>query len=279
MAKRKVRPEMGALSKLLKEKGMTQTDAHAQTRVDRKTLLKIDRGEEVKRETLEQVANRLRTPLKRLTPETELRDDDHNDKSVNSFQIMGFNGTVTLSKINAERLSGLLIPASRIRWEINARFASTFEIRRLLRMFERAVVFLRRNLPKKRGDDDRTLRSKLERLSAVDDLDSILKQLAEHRLTILAAEYLFWEQSNELDRRGSLFEDRITAVYYTSSRIVLFSVKPRDTQSRRAWIDHGSLPPKFAHDRSMRILVDGLRLKTKEEYDAIGAAKEKPNAC
>jgi hypothetical protein len=268
MAKHKVRPEKGALSRLLKEKAITQMDAHDQTRVDRKTLLKIDRGEEVKRETLEKVATKLRIPVDRFlgTSGAEIRDDDIHDRDD------GFGRSVTLSKITPERLRGILITTSRIHWEINAQLGG--DTHTLLEEFEQAVESLRKNVQEE--DDDGSLRFQLWRLKTVEDINSSLKQLAERRLTILVAEYLFWKCDNP---PGDFFWNLgNTTAHYTSSQIVLFSVEPRDTQSRRVRVAQGSLPPKFAPDGS-RILVNGLRLKTKEEYDAIGAAEEKADAA
>jgi transcriptional regulator with XRE-family HTH domain len=253
MAKRKVRPQKGELSKLLKEKALTQMDAHAKTGVDRKTLLRIERGEEVKVETLERVATGLRTPLDRFLESsgTEIGDYDVDDLTASFFQ----PGDVTISKLNAERLRRLLIPASRIRWEINAQLNN--DARKLLEEFEPAVESLRQNI---QDEDDGSLHFQLQRLKTLEDIDSGLKQLAEHRLTLLAAEYLLWECSDDS------YEGR-TTIDYTSSRIVLLSVEPRGTQSRRVRVFQGSLPPKFAPDRLSRIRVDGLWLKTKEEEE------------
>ena len=62
MANLKAHPRAGALNELLEKKMMTQVDAFKKTKVDRKTLLKIQRGDEVKLETLQKVATKLGVP-------------------------------------------------------------------------------------------------------------------------------------------------------------------------------------------------------------------------
>jgi transcriptional regulator with XRE-family HTH domain len=73
MTKKKVRPHPGALAELLKSMGITLTDAARDisrgTRViDRKTLARIDRGEEVKLETLQKLADNLKVSIRCFDP-------------------------------------------------------------------------------------------------------------------------------------------------------------------------------------------------------------------
>src|SRR5262245_57019541 len=102
MAKIKVRPRPGALSDLLKKKKMTQMDAFTKTRVDRKTLRKIERGQEVKLETLQQAANKLQVPEDYFLhiPAVEVAQDD----DVLSLE----PGNIMLRKLDLARLEEIL---------------------------------------------------------------------------------------------------------------------------------------------------------------------------
>ncbi len=255
MAKIKVRPRPGALSDLLKMKGMTQMDAFEKTRVDRKTLLKIDRGEEVKLETLQQVANNLQVTEEyfRHPPAVEATDDGDDPEP----------GTIMLRKLDAARLKELLGGAERVKWRLNAKVRDD-EARKFLEDLETAVENFRGHqlVEDSPSRETLSLRLQLERLKTADDIAARVERLAEHRLALLGAHHLFWECSYE----DCSYEDhQWSKEEYHSSKTVLLSVEPFGTQSRRVRMSYGNPPPFFAPDPETAVFVDGERLLSREE--------------
>jgi transcriptional regulator with XRE-family HTH domain len=253
MAKIKVRPRPGALSELLKKKGMTQMDAFEKTRVDRKTLSKIDRGEEVKLETLQQVVTKLQVTEEyfRHPPAAELIEDGDDPEP----------GTIMLRKLDVARLTELIGDVHRIKWHLNANVRDD-EARNFLEDFEGAVENFRAHLLFSTEPEELSLRAQLSRLKTSDDMAARLERLAEHRLALFGASHPFWECSYEEDQ----YEDRRWfREEYRSSKTVLLSVEPLSTQSRRVPFSYGNPPPIVAPDIETAVFVDGERLLSREE--------------
>jgi transcriptional regulator with XRE-family HTH domain len=257
MAKIKRRPHPGALSSVLKKKGMTQMDAAAATSVDRKTLARIDRGEEVKLETLQKVATRLHQPISAFDPPTtELPHED--DRLFRPWM-----KSVMLRGLSVERLSELLKSAAQIRWELNLNAVGE-KAREFLEKFELTVQEFHQHLTIRYNEIDKndrnSLRFQLSRLKKGEDVAALMEQFAKHRLTVLGADYLFWDQSSDIEEEygGVRHVDR-----YGSSRVVLISVEPYGAQARRLDVDVGSEPPKFAPEQTI-VIVDGVRLKPED---------------
>jgi transcriptional regulator with XRE-family HTH domain len=267
MAKIKVRPRPGALSELLKKKGMTQVDAKEKTSTDRKTLSRIDRGEDVKRETLQKVANRLQVPegyfFSNPVP-VPAAEDDIDVSSVSE------PGTIMLRKLDWARLGELFDGTENLRWHLKAQVRDD-ATRKFLEEFEQAVENFRRQLAMNQPefwDGDPSLRFQLNFLKAADDIAARLERLADHGVVLLGADYLFWDRDSE---DGSYEDNYWTNVNYRSSRIVLLSVEPAGTQSRRVPIFQGSLPPRFAPNTphtpytrhiNTNVFVNGVQLPT-----------------
>ena len=148
MAKRKIRPHPGVLKQLLKERNMTQHEVAASGGIDRKTQAKINRGEEVKQETLQKLADKLKVPITYFDPPAS--GSVGHGKSIIQFPKDQVEGDwideahgwrlLLLRKVDLFELSEMLcaIESERIEWKLNVRTLDDETIS-LLEQFEDAV--------------------------------------------------------------------------------------------------------------------------------------------
>jgi hypothetical protein len=222
---------------------MTQVDAadsEAGSGVDRKTLAKINRGEEVKLETLQTVATKLHVQLSHF-----LEASPAADQTGGSFDP---TDSVMLRKLNAKRLAELIKGAQTVEWLLNVQVMDN-KVRGLLKDLGHAVSTAK-PVEAYKGD----LNRQLMQLAAVDSLADLLQELGKHRLAVLGAEYLRWDRSiSEKNHRKT--------IRYSSDRRVLLSVDPSSRQSRRVPVDPGPQPPKSSPTLWTKVFVDGRELE------------------
>jgi transcriptional regulator with XRE-family HTH domain len=254
MAKRKVRPHPGTLAELLKRKEMTQTDAASASGIDRKTLSKIDRGEEVKLETLQKLAEKLNVPATHFEPPADNSISPAESKPDDPLRL-----NLMLRKIDAARLTEMLLASERINWQLNVHTIDD-ETVQLLEQLEDAVKDLDVHLSYPYfldPEEDGSLRVQLAGLKKSKHVASLLEELAKRSIAILGAEYLSWQSNKQTTWHNEI---EYTHIAYVSTRNVVLSVEGHPAQARRAAVWQGTEPPKVAPDQYTIIKVNGTHL-------------------
>jgi transcriptional regulator with XRE-family HTH domain len=268
MAKRKIRHHRGALAEVLKRQNMTQTDAANASGIDRKTLAKIDRGEDVKEETLQKLARKLSVPTTHFDPPAGSSVDQVDSQPDDPRWL-----SLTLRKIDAERLGDLLKANGWMNWQLNVHTVDD-GIVPLLEQLEDAVKDLHRYLQFEIYDPehDASLRLQLDGLKRSKHVVLLLEELAKCGLGILGAEYLAWNSETETEWHD---ENLYTIITYTSRPTAVLSIEGHPVQARRAKVWRGTEPPRFAPDLATIIKVNGVKL----ERDPAVIQKEKEKAA
>jgi transcriptional regulator with XRE-family HTH domain len=268
MAKTKVRPHPGVLKQLLKEKNMTQAEVAAGGGIDRKTQAKINRGEEVKLETLQKLANKLKVPITYFDPSTS-RSVGHG-KSVIQFPkdqvvIDEAHGCIILQlrKVDADDLYEMLLwgESEKVEWKLNVHTIDDETIP-LLEQFEDAVNDVRDyiNTP-----PDSSLRQELAQLKKTRHVASLMEKLAKHGLALFGASYLSWECDKGAETYATdSGEFARPYCHYRSHNHCVLSIDGHLAPERRQKVWQGTMPPRFAPEGTL-VTVDGRYLNTDVE--------------
>ena len=260
MSKKKVRPHPGALAQLLKRREMTQMDAASVSGIDRKTLAKINRGEDVKLETLQKLAKKLNAPATHFDVRPDNSESQVGSKPEDPRWL-----NLMLRKVDAENLAKMLPATQRINWQLNFHTIAD-EAFQFLEQLEDAVNDFHEHLiyPLISPEEVGSLRLQLDGLKKSKRITGLLEELAKHRLAVLGAEYLSWEANEESTWHD---ETMYLVINYVSSRNVVLSVEGHPAQPRRANVWQGTEPPKVTPNRYTIIKVNGMYQEEPDQED------------
>jgi hypothetical protein len=210
MAKKMVRPRPGALQQLLKERAMAQLDADvANGGISPKTLRKVNRGGEIKLETLQKLAKNLRVPITFFEATPAGGEVSGPSDSMD---------TVMLCRLDAPGFLELFVDADRVEWLPNIRLMEA-ETQRILQDLDGAGAKARNFY------EDGTVSAWVR---TADLVFKAMEELKQRRLGVLGANYLFWTCSSEswtCSSERSIWKER--ELRYKPLLTALFSSLPK----------------------------------------------------
>jgi transcriptional regulator with XRE-family HTH domain len=287
VAKKKVRPHPGVLKQLLKDKNMTQAEAAAAPGgIDRKTQAKIDRGEEVKLETLQKLADKLKVPITYFDPPAgpHLFPSQNSWAATFSARSVAIKAaplladwvqsqrsrvedpgwlSLLLPKLNADDLYEMLlwVESEKVEWKLNVHTIDDETIL-LLEQFEDAVNDVRDyiNTP-----PDSSLREELAKLKKTRHVASLMEELAKHGLALFGASYLSWECDKGAETYATDSGEFARPYWhYKSHNHCLLSIDGHLAPERRQKVWQGTMPPRFAPEGTL-VTVNGGYVNTEAE--------------
>ena len=220
---------------------MTIVDLEKSSSLTRKTIQKIDKGEEVKSSTIYKLANALGVSFENLSQRSEQGEIDRSEEGYGSEIIIDLysSSTATARPFDPELDDVRLSNAAEIRFALQLSRSEIAEpIETALRELNNAIQTIRAERPNDKSfnvSDD--LEGLLVEVKSLNRLDAAVDSLEELGVAVYICSYAYWECTDE-------FYLRTERYYSYSPKIVLvIGLAKKFGKEVRCRIDSGTEPP------------------------------------
>lgn len=276
MAVNKVKPRAGALLTAIENKALTQQDFAKKVGCSRTTLQDINKGKEIKSDTLRKIADELRIPMEHLLELKEPSEaDDAQDQIVMyDFKDFGRDISLRLPRIkSAEDLKKILQHTNTLIWSLNIKDI-TDEIEEALIEFERRVEELKNKEKYLPFDEGVSLSQLIENRKSQFKIEDYMKNLGNKNIYIYGASYIDWKKEvnyEVIDPYGDYPEKVID---YTSTKKGIIILDNQNLAFMRYSTLINAEPPLFTSAGENRIRVDGDWLDDQPKEDSLNEVNE-----
>ncbi len=264
MAKTLVSTIPGALTKLLRERNLTQVDLKEKSGVDVKTIRRIVLGGPVKDTTLKTVADALKIPASHLTqgdvtsaeiiPFTRTKTDTSHNLGNEAIRVADDTQEFPLKRTTAATLAASLQGAKNICWRLQIQSLPP-EIVTLLKRLEAAVEAWR--VESNSTERANSLSHQLELIGTSNEVQRLLDELRNSGVGVFSGTYLFWlreevDEYYEIHSLSFVSEPHVLIVLHSSTSPLL------RLSYRSLALKMGEPPPSSFEDyEGIRIRIDG----------------------
>lgn len=273
MAIEKVKPRVGALKEAMKNKDLTQERLREICGCSRTTIADINKGKEVKFDTMNEIAKALRIPIEHLI---EQKNDANEENLSDEFVVADYDWfrrvSIKLQRIiTANDLKQAIGHSKNIRWALQIEDMDE-ELSASLVNFEQKVTEFKEYEQNSVSFEGNSLAKLVDKRKSHLQIQNDIALLVEKNVFIYGTNYLEWRQSESYEYSDPYGEGPSHKVVdYVSERNALIIINNQNKISTRHELLLDPPPPQQRKEDDPIIRVDGRELKEQREQSEIDA--------